>query len=130
VDVDHFKRVNDEHGHQTGDQVLRALAQTLSAATRDGDFVARLGGEEFVVLIRCQGADQARQLAERAIGAVRAFNWRQHCAINAVTASAGVGLHSEITAAEPNVIKAMYLLADRRLYAAKKLGRDRVVAEG
>ena len=52
VDVDHFKRVNDEHGHQTGDQVLRALAQTLSGATRDGDFVARLGGEEFVVLIR------------------------------------------------------------------------------
>jgi len=130
VDVDHFKRVNDEHGHQTGDQVLRALAQTLSAATRDGDFVARLGGEEFVVLIRCHGADQARQLAERAIGAVRAFNWRQHCAINSVTASAGVGLHSEITATEPNVIKAMYLLADRRLYAAKKLGRDRVVAEG
>ena len=130
VDVDHFKRVNDEHGHQTGDQVLRALAQTLSGATRDGDFVARLGGEEFVVLIRCHGADQARQLAERAISAVRAFNWRQHCAINAVTASAGVGLHSEITATEPNVIKAMYLLADRRLYAAKKLGRDRVVAEG
>jgi two-component system, cell cycle response regulator len=130
VDVDHFKRVNDVHGHQTGDQVLRALAQTLKRAARDGDFVGRLGGEEFVLLVRCAAMSEARQLAARAIGEVRALNWRELCGVNAVTASAGVGLQSEITATEPNVIKALYVLADRRLYAAKKLGRDRVVAEG
>ena len=130
VDVDHFKRVNDEHGHQSGDQVLRALAQTLRRATRDADFVGRLGGEEFVLLIRCSDAHQARQLADRAIDEVRALNWREICGVDTITASAGVALHSEITTTEPNPAKALYVLADRRLYAAKKLGRDRVVAEG
>ena len=130
VDVDHFKRVNDEHGHQSGDQVLRTLAQTLRRATRDADFVGRLGGEEFVLLIRCSDAHQARQLADRAIDEVRALNWREICGVDAITASAGVGLLSEITTTEPNPAKALYVLADRRLYAAKKLGRDRVVAEG
>jgi len=130
LDVDHFKRVNDDYGHQCGDQVLRALAQTLRRATRESDFVARLGGEEFVLLIRCNNANEARQLAEGAIGEVRTLNWREICAVDAVTASAGVALHSEINATEPNATKAMYVLADRRLYAAKKLGRDRVVAEG
>ena len=95
IDIDHFKRVNDGHGHQTGDQVLRALAQTLKRATRDADFVGRLGGEEFVLLFRSSGMAQARQLAERALSAVRAFDWRSSCAVDAVTASSGVGLNSE-----------------------------------
>ena len=130
IDVDHFKRVNDDFGHQSGDQVLRALAQTLKRATREADFVARLGGEEFVLLIRCNDANEARQLAERAIGEVRVLKWREICAADAITASAGVAMHSEINATEPNAITAMYEMADRRLYSAKKLGRDRVVAEG
>ena len=82
-----------------------------------------------MLLIRCSGMAQARQLAEGALSAVRAFDWRSSCAVDAVTASAGVGLHSEIGATEPNLIKAMYVRADRRLYAAKEFGRDRAVAE-
>lgn len=130
VDVDHFKRINDQFGHQAGDQVLRALGQTLAGSTRDGDFVARIGGEEFVMLFRCSGMAQAQQLAERALTAVRMFNWRACCAVEPVTASAGVALHSEISAvsgADADRVKALYALADRRLYDAKAQGRDRVV---
>ena len=131
LDVDHFKRINDEYGHQVGDQVLRALGQTLTRAIRDGDFVARLGGEEFVLLFQCSGIAQAQQLAERAISAVRTFDWHRHCAVHAVTASAGVALLDEINAtAGPDAVKLLYLLADQRLYVAKSHGRDRVIASG
>ena len=128
VDVDHFKRINDALGHQAGDQVLRALAQTLAGSMRDGDFVARIGGEEFVMLFRCSGMAQAGQLAERALNAVRMFDWRARCAVEAVTASAGVALHSETSATDAHQVNALYALADRRLYDAKAQGRDRVVA--
>ena len=128
VDVIHFKCINDEHGHQVGDVVMRALGKTLARAIREGDFVARLGGEEFVLLFRCSDAAHAQQLAERAVNEIRIFDWSGHCAVKAVTASTGISLQSEIKGTESDTIKALDVLADDRLYQAKKLGRDRVVA--
>ena len=128
VDVDHFKRINDEHGHEVGDVVLPTLGKTLARAIRKRDFAARLGGEEFVLMFRCSGAAHAQLLAERAINEIRIFDWSGHCAVKAVTASAGISLQSEIKATESDTIKALYVLADDRLYQARRLGRDRVVA--
>ena len=65
LDIDHFKQVNDLHGHAGGDAVLRAVARTAQAAIRGSDTLARWGGEEFVVLLRDTGVDAARDVAER-----------------------------------------------------------------
>ncbi|MGL5002344.1 MAG: diguanylate cyclase domain-containing protein, partial [Casimicrobium sp.] len=128
VDVDRFKNINDQFGHQIGDQVLRALGRALSGALREDDFVARLGGEEFVLLFTCSDITHAQLMVERVLNAVRNFNWRAYCGVDVVTASAGVALQNEITVPDGELGKALYSLADRRLYKAKNLGRDRVIA--
>lgn len=125
VDVDHFKRVNDAHGHEAGDAVLREVAKTLREATRSEDLVARYGGEEFVLAIPIATVDQGweraervrRQLADRAIRAGRKEL--------RVTASVGVSCG---TASRPRTVKALIATADVALYEAKRTGRDRVVA--
>ncbi|MEK8053033.1 GGDEF domain-containing protein [Ideonella sp. DXS22W] len=121
-DIDHFKRVNDLHGHATGDAVLRGVADTLTAQVRGSDFVARLGGEEF--LVGCVGgAEPALALAERVRAAVarQAHGLAQggvlHC-----TLSAGVSppfSHAQHW-------EAALRLADEALYRAKSEGRDAV----
>ena len=65
IDIDHFKRLNDEHGHQAGDEVLRNVAAALSCECRDFDTAARYGGEEFAVVLPGCGPDEARLIAER-----------------------------------------------------------------
>lgn len=116
VDIDHFKRVNDEHGHQVGDEVLREVAAALREATRTEDLVARYGGEEFVVIATNATVDDAVVLAERLRGATRAVSTVP------VTISVGVaGLPAEGDGA------AMVADADAALYRAKAAGRDRVV---
>ncbi len=125
VDVDHFKRVNDAHGHDAGDAVLREVARTLREATRSEDLVARYGGEEFVLAIPIASVDQGweradqvrRQLAGRSIRAGRKEL--------RVTASIGVSCG---TATRPRTVKALIATADVALYEAKRTGRDRVVA--
>ncbi|GAA1639505.1 hypothetical protein GCM10009828_080020 [Actinoplanes couchii] len=121
VDVDHFKRVNDEHSHLVGDQVLRQLAVLLRDACRDDDTVVRFGGEEFAVLLSETDLATAASVAERLRARVAAFDWTSIAAGLAVTASAGLALGDE--SGDPSVVLAR---ADERLYAAKHAGRNRV----
>ncbi|WP_041292075.1 histidine kinase N-terminal 7TM domain-containing diguanylate cyclase [Kineococcus radiotolerans] len=124
VDIDHFKRVNDTHGHAVGDLVLVEVARVLAAAERRGDLVARTGGEEFVLLL--PGAD------EEAL-AVRAEQVRAACAALDVPVAAGTRVRPTVSvgcAVLPHHgadLTGVLAAADRALYAAKAGGRDRVV---
>jgi diguanylate cyclase (GGDEF)-like protein len=119
LDLDHFKAINDEHGHLYGDQVLLAVADALRAAIRVHDTVARLGGEEFAILLSGADRDSAREIAERFRGAVASIP----VVSDALSCSAGVA-----TATPPGVSPADLLeQADHALYDAKRLGRDRTV---
>ena len=125
LDIDHFKRVNDAFGHPAGDRVLREVAARLRTAAGPGVTPARYGGEEFALL--APGADAARtaELADR----VRAAVGREPVdlgrgVLRSVTVSVGTALLPADTADPDELI----VLADRALYAAKRTGRDRVVA--
>lgn len=123
IDIDHFKRVNDEHGHGAGDRVLRELADTLMRHLRPNDLVARLGGEEFVVCSTAAEREAAITLAERLRAAVAALVTEHEGRPIRCTISIGV---SPPCPAQDGW-EAAYLAADRALYAAKAGGRDRVV---
>lgn len=119
VDVDHFKQINDQMGHQVGDDVLRQLGETLRATLRDVDQVGRWGGEEFLCVLPESDIDAAGTAAERLRLAIKnGFSVREP----AVTASFGVAqLGRSDSAAD------LLSTVDRRLYAAKAAGRDRVI---
>ncbi len=122
IDLDHFKALNDRHGHQAGDEVLEVFGATLRRGVRASDFAGRWGGEEFVVLLHDTGLEGAVQAAET----MRAsFEGLQVPGVNAhVTASLGVATLPDHAADGPELIRA----ADRALYAAKTAGRNRVAA--
>jgi two-component system cell cycle response regulator len=123
IDVDYFKAVNDEFGHATGDDALRAIADVLRANTRVFDSVARYGGEEFVAVMPGTGADEATEAAERLRSAVEEtqFTWASGSQAR-VTVSIGVAC----TAHGPATPEAILHAADRALYAAKRAGRNRI----
>jgi diguanylate cyclase len=121
VDVDHFKRVNDEHSHLVGDRVLRQLAGLLRGACRGVDTVVRFGGEEFAVLLAGSDLTDATRAAQRLRCEVAAHDWGAVAPDLAVTVSIGLALGDE--SADPAVVLGH---ADERLYAAKRAGRDRV----
>jgi diguanylate cyclase (GGDEF)-like protein len=126
IDIDHFKEINDRHGHAVGDVVLARVARTLRACSREGDSVARMGGEEFCTLL--PGADEAsaRQIAQRLLQAVREL---QHPELGgALRVTVSIGLAVARSDAEP--VTGLMLRVDRALYAAKRAGRDRVVEAG
>ena len=123
VDIDHFKRLNDRFGHSVGDQVLRAVAEAIAAAVRDGDVPARFGGEEFAVLLRNPGAGVALEVGERVRAAVGALDLS---AFGPTSVTVLVGVAVGRTPDQP--IAEMVEEADRALYRAKRLGRNRVVA--
>jgi diguanylate cyclase (GGDEF)-like protein len=118
-DLDHFKQVNDRHGHAVGDQVLRDFATLLERELRSGDTLARVGGEEFAVVLFGVGLDDAVSFAER-IG--RELQTRGSRDTPPLSASAGVAALSGQESTPP----ALLLVADRALYAAKAAGRRRV----
>jgi diguanylate cyclase (GGDEF)-like protein len=124
VDVDHFKRLNDRHGHAVGDDVLRAVARTIAAAVRDVDVPARYGGEEFVVLLRRPGRAVALEVGERIRAAVQRLDLRD-LGVDRVTVSVGVA----VGIGDGDRVGDLLVAADRALYRAKRNGRNRVEAD-
>jgi diguanylate cyclase (GGDEF)-like protein len=123
VDIDHFKQINDAHGHEIGDEVLKAVAGAIAGAVRDGDVPARVGGEEFAVLLRNPSGRMAVEVGERVRAAVGALDLRG-TGVSGVSVSVGVAVAT--AAGEP--MTQLLSLADRALYRAKRAGRDRVVS--
>ncbi|MGN7737877.1 GGDEF domain-containing protein [Ensifer sp. 22564] len=119
-DIDHFKQVNDEFGHATGDRVIVEVANKLSRLQDDRMHVARFGGEEFIVFIENGREDEAAYWAERAGGYLEASDWSTAGVARQVTASFGVA-ELEKTRIGPAIER-----ADRALYFAKASGRNRV----
>jgi diguanylate cyclase (GGDEF)-like protein len=126
LDLDHFKRLNDAHGHAAGDAVLRAVAGALSATVRPGDVLARTGGEELVVLGMVSDGAEAAHLAERLRAAVADSRTD---AGHAVTASIGIALTRPVDGEDAgNSLWRLVDRADAAMYEAKQQGRDRVAA--
>jgi diguanylate cyclase (GGDEF)-like protein len=121
VDMDHFKQVNDEHGHATGDRVLTTMATILGNTTRDTDLAVRVGGEEFLLVLGNTTIDQAVQICERLLGEVRTHPWGVVTAGLQCTASVGVAL---LKSGES--VSRWLGRADAALYEAKASGRNRV----
>ncbi len=112
IDIDHFKRFNDEHGHLVGDELLREFTGCLESVAGQGNFVARWGGEEFVIAAPSAGLRQARELAERVLVCVPRS---QSCSIGIAARRQGEDLDDLVGR------------ADRALYRAKEAGRNRIV---
>jgi diguanylate cyclase (GGDEF)-like protein len=126
LDVDHFKMVNDCHGHPSGDFVLKEFAVILKQSVRESDVVARTGGEEFSILLPKAGPEQAASLAQRVREAVAQRHFNIYGRTIRITTSVGLATYpndAEIT--EPDMLA---YLADQALLMAKETGRDRVTA--
>lgn len=132
LDIDKFKRINDSYGHQSGDVVLRGVADVIQAQLRTSDTIARYGGEEFVVLLPQTAALHAQEIAERIRVAVAAQPFRSQ-SDQAVPVTISIGLAMlplDAAASEPAVQAEMLIAAaDRALYQAKHGGRNRVVSD-
>ncbi len=124
VDLDHFKQINDTYGHPAGDEVLRKVSAFLMDSVRETDIVARVGGEEFVVLMH--GADEsvAARDAENFRMKISQMEFEKHPRLQ-VTASFGVSSSKSSQSA-----KDLYEKADKALYEAKRAGRNRVIVTG
>ncbi|NJC71649.1 diguanylate cyclase [Planosporangium thailandense] len=125
VDLDHFKRINDTLSHAAGDLVLRRFAELLSDAAVDLGVAARLGGEEFLLILPQTGADEAVRRCERLRRQVVAHDWAPITGRVPVSVSIGVTTAGD-GRGSPSALLAQ---ADRNLYAAKRAGRNRVVAD-
>lgn len=121
-DMDNFKAINDAYGHQAGDRLLQITAGILNARKRSDDFLARLGGEEFVLLLPMTTADAALAIAEQLREAVASTPFHHHGKPERVTISCGV---TELRAGDTP--DSVYERADRALYRAKADGRNRCV---
>ncbi len=124
LDIDFFKRVNDELGHAAGDQVLRMVASTIQQAIKPSMLAGRLGGEEFAVLCRNCTVNQAAAFAEQLRSAVAAIDFAQASHSRKITASFGVAAWQAQFKTATELMKT----ADEALYRAKQGGRNRVCA--
>ncbi|HXU04748.1 MAG TPA: GGDEF domain-containing protein [Polyangia bacterium] len=123
LDIDHFKRINDVHGHQAGDQVLVQLATVVTAILGEEEIFARYGGEEFAIIVRGADVSAATALAERLRAAVEAHPFTSGDTQIPVTISVGVSYAPGLAIATTVDFVAR---ADEALYAAKRAGRNRV----
>jgi diguanylate cyclase (GGDEF)-like protein len=125
ADVDHFKQINDQHGHTAGDRVLKQLAVLIQEQLRSHDLVARFGGEEFAVVLPETELAGARRVAHKIREAVEAHPFTDGDRLFRVTISLGCALLHDIDRDPEDLIHR----ADDRLYKAKAAGRNRVVSE-
>ncbi len=119
LDIDHFKRINDAFGHDVGDEVLKCIAQKISESTRAGSVIARIGGEEFAILLSRISMIEASEVAERIRGVIEGIEYRHGGKTFNVTISIGlteIGMDVELA----------FKAADEALYRAKRAGRNRV----
>ena len=116
LDIDHFKTVNDEHGHGHGDLVLQGVADAMREVARTGDVLGRIGGDEFAMLVADADEKGARTAAERLVQSMRPMG---------VTVSVGA---ATADGADAWTVQGLLQAADRALYAAKRAGRDRVAS--
>jgi diguanylate cyclase (GGDEF)-like protein len=120
VDLDHFKKLNDTHGHAAGDEALRHVAEIFRSHIRGLDLVARMGGEEFAIWLPGQGLDEGVAVANRIRISVEALSWTWAGVPWPLTVSCGVAAMPEHAPAN------LLMLADKALYRAKQAGRNRV----
>lgn len=124
IDIDHFKKFNDAHGHQTGDYILRQFSDIVRDTLREYDLFARYGGEEFVLVLPETSALDAEIVAEKIRSIVASHTFESECEKYHITASFGV---AEITPSEDKFSKSDLIgFADEALYDAKKKGRNRI----
>jgi diguanylate cyclase (GGDEF)-like protein/PAS domain S-box-containing protein len=119
IDLDHFKEVNDQFGHRAGDDLLKTAAKALKHSIRQSDTLARVGGDEFAVILPHTDADQAQLVADGIVKALRRQTVVLGDRVIFTTASVGVAMFDHLTSAE------MLACVDRAMYDAKKAGRDR-----
>lgn len=122
IDIDHFKLINDTHGHSRGDQVLREVAARIQSVCRESDLSFRYGGEEFVVVLRNTNASGASIIAERLRQEIAKLRFGKNNEIS-TTVSIGVGSRGQ---GRENM-EAVFEEADQALYEAKAKGRNRIV---
>lgn len=126
LDIDNFKRVNDQYGHPVGDRVLREVGRLLKANIRASDFAARYGGEEFAVLIPSLGVDEAARVAEKLRTVIEVNDLTMEGPSIEVTISAGVADCLSVISSKEELKMALIREADNALYRAKAEGRNRV----
>ncbi|MGV7210285.1 diguanylate cyclase [Oxalobacteraceae bacterium A2-2] len=126
VDIDHFKRINDRYGHESGDRAIVAVAQALAGGVRGADMASRFGGEEFVLLMPDTDLEVARQAAERLrmeVAALRIAGDKGEV----IQLTISIGVAASNPSGPPDTASSLLNRADQALYRAKELGRDRVV---
>lgn len=128
IDLDHFKAINDTHGHAAGDTVLKEVAACMRNTVRDCDLVGRIGGEEFAILLPNTGSAGAMRLAETLRKSIENLNPSIGLLHLHVTASIGVAAWEDQDSVPLETIQALQQRADAAMYAAKQQGRNRVCA--
>jgi diguanylate cyclase (GGDEF)-like protein len=124
IDVDHFKNVNDQHGHAVGDLVLAMVAKTLSNSVRSFDFVGRWGGEEFLAILANVDAEQLHAFADR----IRALVEQSHLAVGPGDVRVTVSIGATSTRSDDS-LATLVKRADEHMYASKKAGRNCVTMD-
>jgi len=124
MDIDHFKSINDIHGHQIGDIILEEIGQIIRQTARDVDIPVRYGGEEFLLILPHTGINGAVKLAERLRNQVAFHTFRPSGVPIQVTISLGVAEMEK-----GNTLASLIKRADKQLYRAKNKGRNRVIIE-
>lgn len=123
-DIDHFKTINDKHGHLTGDQVLKTVAKIVTAIIRKLDYFYRWGGEEFVLILPDTSMEDLAIIAEKNRLAIESYPWKEKLGINTVTASFGLAVYPQ----NGSNMQDLILNADAAMFQAKTSGRNCVSA--